>query len=195
MPHFARTSVPKIANHLRNNQVPVMGMALEYIYGWPRWIGPSLPVGIQGRGLERFSKIRRGMGAFVWPAPLKAEKLLLGAGVSLVSDHMDPTVKVRPDGSPRWPRPASQPLDAEWTERLNSASPDEIGDTLNEAESSLPSWGEIEEERRFDIVVEQGKRFLWAGKEEDWKTDSRNGIPWGSPRIIGHRGAGGTHSS
>ena len=47
----------------------------------------------------------------------------MNAGVSLVSDDMDPTVLVKPDGTPRWPRPASQPLDEEWSKRISKADP------------------------------------------------------------------------
>ncbi len=35
--------------------------------------------------------------------------------------------------------------------------------------------------------------MLWEGSEESWNLDHENGIPWGSPRIIGHRGAGKSH--
>ena len=67
------------------------------------------------------------MGAFVWPCPLKYEDALLNAGVSLVSDNMDPTLFEKPDGSPRWPRPGSQPLDVEWGRRIDAANSEERG--------------------------------------------------------------------
>ena len=82
-------------------------MALDYLVGWPRYVHPGKPVGLHGRGLRRFFEARRGMGAFVWPCPLKYEDALLNAGVSLVSDNMDPWVLEKPDGTPRWPRPVA----------------------------------------------------------------------------------------
>ena len=194
MPHFARTSVRSIARTVRRDGMESMGMALEYLTGWTRWINPGPPVGLHGRGLERLNEIRRGMGLFVWPCPLKHEDALLGAGVSIVSDHMDPDVVERPNGSPRWPRPASQPLDDEWRTRLQGVSTEELSDLMKEASKSLPNWSELDSGRRASIVKEQGHRLQWPGSEEKWTNDGDGGIPWGSPRIIGHRGAGKTHS-
>jgi len=169
-------------------------MALHYLKGWPRYVHPGKPVGLHGPGLRRFFEARRGMGAFVWPCPLKHEDALLNAGVSLVSDNMDPTVFEKPDGSPRWPRPGSQPLDEEWRTRIDRSSSDERGDVIAEAASSLPMWDEIEVGRKMGILEEQGSRMLWAGNSERWSKYAEGGLPWGSPRIIGHRGSGARHS-
>ena len=195
MPHFARTSVRSIARTVRGEGMESMGMALEYLSGWTRWINPGPPVGLNGRGLERLNEIRRGMGLFVWPGPLEREDELLRAGVSIVTDHMDPRVIERPDGSPRWPRPASQPLDDDWLRKLERASGEEMPDLISEASESLPSWPELEPGHRASIVKEQGHRMRWRGTEEKWARDAEEGLPWGSPRILGHRGAGKTHSS
>ena len=32
--------------------------------------------------------------------------------------------------------------------------------------------------------------MLWAGNSETWSEYAEGGLPWGSPRIIGHRGSG-----
>ncbi|MCH2428371.1 MAG: hypothetical protein MK168_03450 [Candidatus Thalassarchaeum sp.] len=195
MPHFARTSVRSIARTVRGEGMESMGMALEYLSGWTRWINPGPPVGLNGRGLERLNEIRRGMGLFVWPGPLEREDELLRAGVSIVTDHMDPRVIERPDGSPRWPRPASQRLDDDWLRKLERASGEEMPDLISEASESLPSWPELEPGHRASIVKEQGHRMRWRGTEEKWARDAEEGLPWGSSRILGHRGAGKTHSS
>ena len=194
MPHFARTSVRSIAKTVRRDGMESMGMAVEYLSGWTRWINPGPPVGLDGKGLERLQEIRRGMGLFVWPAPLEKEDALLRAGVSIVTDHMDPYVVERPDGSPRWPRPASQPLDEEWLASFRQASSNELAELMIEASESLPSWSELEPGNRASIVKEQGLRMRWRGTEERWARDAEEGLPWGSPRILGHRGAGKTHS-
>ncbi|MFL2975746.1 MAG: glycerophosphodiester phosphodiesterase [Candidatus Thalassarchaeaceae archaeon] len=192
-PHFARTTVKGITRSFRKEGMESVGMTLDYLVGWPRFIHPGLPVGLRGRGLKRFFEARQGMGAFVWSAPLKHEDALVNAGVSLVSDNMDPTVLVKPDGTPRWPRPASQPLDEEWSKRISEADPLERGDTMGEAFSSVPMWGDIESERKRRIIEEQATRMLWPGSTEKWVKLADDGLPWGSPRIIGHRGAGSTH--
>ena len=135
------------------------------------------------------------MGVFVWPAPLEHEDALIDAGVSLVSDEMDPTVYSKPDGSPRWPRPGSQPLDPDWIRRLDSATSTEYPDLLKEATESLPLWPDLTEQRKVEIITEQGDRMLWPGGVEKWLPGEGEGLPWGSPRVLGHRGAGSTHSS
>ena len=195
VPHFARTTVKGMTQSLRKDGMESIGMALDYLVGWPRFIHPGLPVGLNGKGLKRFFEARKGMGAFVWSAPLKYEDALVNAGVSLVSDDMDPTVLVKPDGTPRWPRPASQPLDEEWSKRINEATLMETGDIMQEAISSLPMWAEIETGRRRGLIEEQAKRMLWPGSAEKWGILADDGLPWGSPRIIGHRGAGSTHGA
>ena len=194
MPHFASTTVKGIIRSLRKEGMESIGIALDYLVGWPRYIHPGLPSGLHGRGLQRFFDARRGMGAFVWSAPLKYEDALLKAGVSLVSDDMDPTVIEKPDGTPRWPRPGSQPLDEEWYERIRRVSTSERGEIMREAASSLPMWDEIAPERKREIIEGQATRMRWPGSTEKWVRLAEGGLPWGSPRIIGHRGAGTTPS-
>ncbi|MEC7708498.1 MAG: glycerophosphodiester phosphodiesterase family protein, partial [Candidatus Thermoplasmatota archaeon] len=65
VPHFARTTVKGITRSLRKEGMESIGMALDYLVGWPRFVHPGIPVGLRGRGLKRFFEIRRGMGAFV----------------------------------------------------------------------------------------------------------------------------------
>ena len=129
------------------------------------------------------------------PAPLRHEDSLVQAGVSLVSDEMDPTVYIKPDGSPRWPRPGSQPLDSEWINRLAGATITEYPDLIKEAKETLPLWPDLSIQRRNEIVAEQASRMLWPGGSKKWAIEAGEGLPWGSPRILGHRGAGKTHSS
>ena len=64
---------------------------------------------------------------------------------------------------------------------------------MEEARDSLPTWSEIDDVRKSRIILEQGRRMKWDGSEDSWLSEMENGIPWGSPRIIGHRGAGKTH--
>ena len=85
------------------------------------------------------------------------------------------------------------PLDEEWSKRISNSSPLERSDIMHEAFSSLPKWGEIGGERRRRIIEEQATRMLWPGSTEKWVRLAEGGLPWGSPRIIGHRGAGSTH--
>ena len=193
IPQFVMTSVPYIAKTFRSEGMNSIGMALEYLKGWEKYARFGPKVGLEGKGLEKLHKSLRGMGVFVWPGPLELEDSLINAGVSIVSDNMNPDVVTKPDGSYRWPRPASQPLDEEWENRLRSSTLLERSDLIKEAGDSLPSWAELGSKRKTDIITDQGRRMLWEGSEESWNRDHENGIPWGSPRIIGHRGAGKSH--
>ena len=193
MPHFATTSVPSIANSFREEGMETIGMALDYMVGWTRFVSPGSVVGIRGNGLRKLHKSLKGMGMFVWPAPLGMEDELIQAGISLVTDNMNPDILAKPDGSIRWPRPGSQPLDEEWRDIFNSASKDEFRDLFMEASDSLPTWSELSSEERGNIVAKRGKESYWEGTEEKWRRDAEGGLPWGCPRIIGHRGAGKTH--
>jgi hypothetical protein len=107
---------------------------------------------------------------------------------------MSPDIVSFPDGSARWPRPASQPLDEGWRRRLDSAADDELADLIEEASSSLPTWPEMGQKRRKELVTEQGRRMFWSGSEDKWAAGAERGLLWGSPRIIGHRGGGKTHA-
>lgn len=193
MPHFARSSIHGIARYLRKNNTNIMGIAVEYLSGWTRWINPGVPVGIKGRGRDRLLSALGGMGVFAWPAPLELEEALIGSGISLVSDEMDPNVIERPDGGFRWPRPASQPLEGDWVKRIENSSDGERSDLIEEARSSVASWGEIGEKRRRELIIDQGNKMRWVGSEEKWTDNIGDGIPWGMSRIIGHRGSGKTH--
>ena len=192
MPHFARSSIQGIARYLRKNDSEIMGFAVEYLSGWTRWINPRLPVGIKGRGRDRLLRTLRGMGAFVWPAPIELEGMLLASGVSLVTDEMNPHLVDRPDGSFRWMRPASRPLGEEWSNAIGASSGDERADLVAEAKASEPTWQEIEEGERRKIIIRQGKKMGWDGSEDSWTHGVGKRMPWGVPRIIGHRGAGKT---
>ena len=77
---------------------------------------------------------------------------------------------------------------------MDSAADDERADLIDEASSSLATWAELNEGRRGEIISEQGRRLLWSGSEDKWVAEAEGGLPWGSPRIMGHRGAGKTHS-
>tara|TARA_S200000501_G_scaffold297444_1_gene283761 strand:+ start:113 stop:1219 length:1107 start_codon:yes stop_codon:yes gene_type:complete len=193
MPEFVTTSVPYIASKFRSDGMSSIGMALEYLKGWEKYTRFGPKVGLKGKGLEKLHRSLRGMGVFVWPGPLELEDSLINAGISIVSDHMNPEVVSKPDGSYRWPRPASQPLDEEWENMLRSSTTNERADLIKEAADSLPCWAEVGTKRKIEIISEQGRRMLWDGSEESWNRDHENGIPWGSPRIIGHRGSGKSH--
>ena len=191
-PNFILSTVTGLIKQHRKEGMPALAMALQYLQGWERFLHLGTPMAIRGGGLERLNRARAGMGLHVWPAPLELEASMLEAGFSLISDNMDPRVVSLPDGGARWSRPASQPLDEEWRERLDTAADSERADLIKEAGESLPTWSELGVSRRRGIVVEQGRRMFWTGSEDKWAAEAEGGLPWGSPRLTGHRGAGDT---
>jgi len=192
-PNFISNSVSGLIRDRRKKGMPVVGMALHYIHGWERLIHPGIPVSLTGKGLNRLFSISKEMGLHVWPAPLNLEQLMLDAGITLVTDHVDPTVHTLPNGDARWTRPASQPLDDEWRVRLDASSGAERVDLLKEASESLPMWHEIPEQVRATEIAADAAKWSWSGKPESWAVDLEEGRPWGCARIIGHRGSGEHH--
>ena len=192
-PNFVSNSVSGLIKDRRRKGMPVVGMALHYLHGWERFIHPGAPVSLTGKGLNRLFRVSQEMGLHVWPAPLKLEAIMLDAGITLISDLIDPTIHSLPNGDVRWPRPASQPLDEEWKKVLNSADVLERPDLLLEAESSLPMWHEIQDSVRKDTIISDAKKWNWSGSPESWANDLHEGRPWGCARLIGHRGSGEGH--
>jgi len=192
-PNFVSNSVARLIRDRRKKGMPVIGMALHYIHGWERLVHLGMPVSLTGKGLQRLFSISKEMGVHVWPAPLSIEELMLDAGLTLVTDHVDPTIHTLPTGKARWPRPASQPIDAEWLAKLNSASGAERIDVQLEAADSLPMWHELPDSARAADIISDAKRFSWSGSPESYAHDLEDGRPWGCARIIGHRGSGETH--
>ena len=64
---------------------------------------------------------------------------------------------------------------------------------MSEARGSLQYSSEMEDIRKSEMILQQGRGMNWDGSENSWINNLEDGIPWGSPRIIGHRGAGKTH--
>lgn len=192
-PNFISNTVSGLVKDRRRKGMPVVGMALHYLHGWERFVHPGAPVSLTGKGLNRLFSISQEMGLHVWPAPLKLETIMLEAGITLISDFIDPTIHSLPNGDVRWPRPASQPLDEEWKNRLNNADESERPDLILEATNSLPMWDELNENMRRNAIISDAKKWKWQGPNESWTTDLQEGRPWGCARIIGHRGSGENH--
>ena len=192
-PNFVSNTVSGLIRDRRRKGMPAVGMALHYLHGWERFIHPGAPVSLTGKGLNRLFRVSQEMGLHVWPAPLKLETIMLEAGITLISDFIDPTIHSLPNGDVRWPRPASQPLDEEWRDRLNNADELERPDLILEATNSLPMWHEINENVRKNAIASDAEKWNWSGRPESWTNDLHEGRPWGCARIIGHRGSGENH--
>ena len=192
-PNFISNTFSGLIKDRRRKGMPVAGMALHYMHGWERFVHLGIPVSLTGKGLDRLFRISQDMGLHVWPAPLKLETIMLDAGITLISDFVDPTIHSLPNGKIRWPRPASQPLDDEWENKLNSSDEEERPDLIEEAASSLPMWHEMSNNIRKKLIFSDAKKWKWPNNPESWTRDLEEGKPWGCARIIGHRGSGEDH--
>ena len=167
VPSFVRRSVAGLARHYSRSGAPLVPLALDHVTGLTRHLHLGRSVSLHGAGMERLRAAVDVCQMAIWPSPLSLEPALDEIGVWRITDDADPTVTRRPDGIPRWLRPASQPLDDEWRRRFKAArdaSETEVHDLLSEARCEIAPHHE------------SGNRSL----------------PWQAPRAIGHRGAGQT---
>ena len=167
-PSFVSTSVPRLLAKQRRLGAPMLPLALEYIHGWTRHIPLGTSVGLEGAALERFNGIRGGHPVYVWPAPLELEPKLLDAGLSCISDSINPDL-ANTDGSNRCMRPATMP----------------------EIEGVRQPWHEISGSERIRVISDWRKKWGWSTSFTELKSlTSESTMPWEVPRLIGHRGTG-----
>ena len=165
--------------------------ALEYLVPPTNRYTLGAPVSLEGRGLARLKKLSGGYPLYVWPGPIELESKLLNAGLTPITDYADPEISTLPCGSARWTRPATQPLDEIWSEKLRNSHTDEHVSLLNEARSELPQWHEMSDAERQQTLSGLRKRFGWKRDLDDLIADSScETMPWEAVRIIGHRGCG-----
>jgi len=167
-PSFIATSVPRMLSRQKKLGAPMLPLAMEYLEGWTRHLPIGASVGLEGKALRRFNKIRKGHPVYVWPAPLAVEPRLLDAGLSCISDTMASNLQY-PGGVERCMRPATMP----------------------EIEGDRAPWDEISDNERKVVVEGWRKRWSWSASSEDLeRITSANTLPWEAPRLIGHRGVG-----
>ncbi len=169
-PSFITNSLPRLIRKHRRWGAPMIPCALDYLHGSNRLLVTGTSVGLEGRGLERLTRARKGFPAFVWPVPPELESKLLDAGLTAITDFCSPELVELPCGTSRRPRPATQPL--------------------GEAR-----WHEMDDGERRELLDGWRNKWQWERSIDELCADSApNSIPWEVPRIIGHRGAGRTYS-
>ncbi len=99
--------------------------ALDYLVPPRNMLTLGRTVSLHGKGLQRLTDIRAGFPFYVWPSTPDCEPDLLNAGLTCLSDHSSPEFVTYPNGGARWPRPATQPLDADVTATLARADADD----------------------------------------------------------------------
>ena len=153
-------------------------------------------VGLHGRQLANLTRKREGFPVFVWPAKLRVERALMDAGLTAISDELSPEVTTLPTGEARWLRPATQPLNLEHQNKLDSAAIEHHASVISELQREVAPWPELSDNDKREFLNYWRKKWLWERDIETLMSDSyESSMPWEVSRIIGHRGSGRTYGT
>lgn len=149
-------------------------------------------VGLQGKRREYLSRCQKGMPTYVWPTKPELEHAVLSAGLTALSDHIDPNLTWLPSGKARWVNPATMPLDETQSRILDDATKDQHLSIIEQLKSDVPTWNECDKQRKLELIEFWRKKWNWDIDIEEIMAKSTNSPPWQSVRLIGHRGSGKT---
>ena len=193
-PSFIANSLPRLMRWQRRLGAPMLPCALDYLVAPKNMLTLGRTVSLHGKGLQRLTDMRAGFPFYVWPSTPDCEPDLLNAGLTCLSDDTSPEFVTYPNGSARWPRPATQPLDADVTTTLARDDADDHASVLAELEQQVSPWHELSDGERRSLLDGWRTRWLWGRTLDELVSDSGpDRMPWESVRIVGHRGSGRTH--
>ena len=195
-PHFIALSLPRLMRLQRKVGAPMLPAALHYLDGKKRHLTIGTTVGLHGRQLTNLTRKRKGFPVFVWPAKLRVERALMDAGLTAISDELSPEVTTLPTGEARWLRPATQPLNLEQQNKLDSAAAEHHASIISELQREVTPWSEMSDYDKRSFLDYWRKKWLWERDIETLMSDSSgSSMPWEVSRIIGHRGSGRTYGT
>jgi len=195
-PYFIALSLPRLMRLQRNVGAPMLPAALHYLDGARRHLTIGTTVGLQGRHLTNLTRKRRGFPVYVWPAKLRVERALMDAGLTAISDELSPDVTTLPTGEARWLRPATQPLNLEQQNKLDSAATEHHASVIAELQREVVPWSELSNSEKRVFLENWSKKWLWERDVDTLMLEStESSMPWEVSRIIGHRGAGRTYGT
>ena len=186
LPSFARSTVPRMVNRWRESGAPLLPLAGAHLRSWSKYLHLGRPVSLKPSSIERLNRQRKGYPIHVWPAPINLERTILDAGMTVVTDEMDPTILQTSKGETRWMKPGTKPLGPDLWTRMSDQS-ENSEELLAEAEK-LPTWSNLDmTERREHLDRLSANIYCESIPLEE------GAPPWEMPRFIGHRGAGKSH--
>ena len=191
-PQYMTMPFSKLVKHHRKSGASMIPCAIEYfspLYG-RALIGKK--VGLEKKHSEYQSSCQKGMPTYVWPAKPELEHKILNAGLTGLTDYLDPKLTWLPSGNARWCNPATRPLDKSQLELLNSANQENHLSIINQLKEQAPKWNECDNQRRSELVKWWRKKWKWDYEIDDILANTTNSPPWQSIRLIGHRGSGKT---
>ena len=193
-PSFILNSLPRLMEKQRREKSPMLPCSLQYLKGVESNLSLGRTVGLQGKKLERLTKFRKGYPIYVWPSKSNAERMLLDAGLTGLTDDLAPTSVTLDSGHARWTKPATQPLTIKQRKELDDTPIDQHLNKVSEMKKEIPPWHELSNSERLDFISNWKKRWSWERSIESLiKETSSSSLPWEAPRIIGHRGTGISH--
>jgi len=195
-PSFLISSLPRLLNKQRKEGSPMLPCSLQYLRGIESRINLGLSVGLEGPRLKRLNKYRRGYPIYVWPCDTDIERLLLEAGLTGITDNLSPYSTTLKNGYPRWTKPATKPLTDEKKAELYAVPEEQHESILLEFRDEISPWHELSDQERNLFIEKWRKKWSWERSLNTiLEETSATSLPWEVPRIIGHRGAGKTHSA
>jgi len=184
------SSLVKQHNHMGSSMLPC---AIEYFVAPHNKLPLGKTIGLHGKELQDMNKIRKGFPTYVWPAKPIHERLILNAGLTGLTDKANPELTWLPTGHARWLNPATQPLDNQQLQLLNSATEENHLEILRQLKQEVPLWSECDNSRRIELISMWKESWNWQKSvDEILQSASKSSPPWQAPRLIGHRGSGKT---
>ena len=184
------SSLVKQHNHMGSSMLPC---AIEYFVAPHNKIPLGKTIGLHGKELQDMNKSRKGLSTYVWPAKPIHERLILNAGLTGLTDKANPELTWLPTGHARWLNPATQPLDNQQLQLLNSATEENHLEILRQLKQEVPLWSECDNSRRIELISMWKESWNWQKSvDEILQSASKSSPPWQAPRLIGHRGSGKT---
>lgn len=190
---FVFRSLNSMIKLQKKRKSPILPCGLEYFIPPYNGMRFDKKYGLSGRQLERLLKLKKGFPIYIWPGLIEQESLLYDAGISILSDSVNSTENSLADGSARWIRHSTQPLDNEWHQKFKNTEPENHKGLVDEAIREVPPWSELNSIERKKFLEQWRKKWYWEKPLEHYFLDSgSNKLPWESVRVIGHRGCGST---
>jgi len=191
-PQYFITPFSRLVKKHRNSGSSMVPCAMEYfspIYSRALF---GRMVGLQGKRREYLSRCQKGTPTYVWPTKPELEHKVLSAGLTALSDHLDPNLTWLPSDKARWFNPATMPLDESQNFILDNATKDQHLSIIKQLKLETPTWNECDKQRKIELIKYWRKKWNWQIDIDDTIAKSTDSPPWESVRLIGHRGSGKT---
>lgn len=193
-PSFLLNSLPRLMEMQRIEKSPMLPCSLQYLTGIESNISLGRSVGLQGKKLERLTKLRKGYPVYVWPAKSDSERMLLDAGLTGLTDDLSPNTVTLKSGHARWTKPATQPLDEGQRRELDQTPIEQHHSKIREMKRDVSPWHELSDSERINFISNWKRKWLWEREMDSLIEEiSSSSLPWETPRLIGHRGTGKSH--